>query len=338
MSADAFKFDSPLDGETPLLIGVNGPPGAGKTFTALTLAEGIARVRGGDVLLLDTEGGRSRAYRDRFKFKLQMMDSPFDPLRFVAAIEAAEKAGAACLIVDSMSDEHEGPGGTLAKHDAELDRMAGTDWGKRDRMSQAAWIRPKADRLKLCGKLLRVRVPVICAFRAREKTKPIKNAAGKIEPTNVGFQPIAPAEIVHTMGVNLLLPPFAQGVPTWESEKVGESFLLKLADPFKPIFAQRGAVTSEQGEALARWARGEKAAAGKTRAQTGAVTLDARTQAACAALHGAADLDALEKVNAKTQGIRDEAFGANRDDLVTRIRNAYGERRRALDPDGEHMQ
>lgn len=336
MTADAFKFDSPLDGETPLLIGVNGPPGAGKTFTALTLAEGIARVRGGDVFLLDTEGGRSRAYRERFKFKLQMMDAPYDPLRFVAAIEAAEAAKAACLIIDSMSDEHEGPGGTLAKHDAELDRMAGNDWAKRERSSQAAWIRPKADRLKLCGKLLRVRVPIICAFRAREKTKPIKNDRGKIEPTNIGYQPIAPAEIVHTMGVNLLLPPFAQGVPTWESEKVGESFLLKLADPFKPIFAQRGAVTADQGEALARWARGEKVAA-KTRAQTGAVTLDARTQAACEALHSAADLAALEKVNGKTQAVRDEAFAANRDDLVTRIRNAYGERRRALDPNGENM-
>lgn len=331
----AFKFDSPLDGETPLLIGVNGPPGAGKTFTALMLAEGIQRVRGGDVLLLDTEGGRSRAYRDRFKFKLQMMDAPFCALRFVEAIEAAEAAKAACLIIDSMSDEHEGPGGTLAKHGAELDRMAGDDWGKRERMSQAAWIRPKADRLKLCGKLLRVRVPIICAFRAREKTKPMKNERGKIEPTNIGFQPIAPAEIVHTMGVNLLLPPFSQGVPTWESEKVGESFLLKLADPFKPIFARRGPVISEQGEALAQWARGGKVAT--TAAGKAATTLDARAEAACAALHAAPDLAALERVNAKTQGIRDEAFAANRDDLCTRIRKAYGERRSALDPNGESM-
>lgn len=330
MASEAFKFDSPLDGDQPLLIGVSGPPGGGKSETAMILATGIQAVRGGEIGAVDTEGGRLRALKHRYKFKLQLMDPPFDSLRFLAAVEAAERMKLACLIIDSLSDEHEGPGGLLAQHAKFLDDKAGNDWAKRERMAQAGWIEPKRKRLQMITALLRAKVPVIITFRAREKTKPMKNDRGKMEPTNVGFVPIAPAEIVHAMSVNLLLPPFAQGVPTWQSEKVGESFILKLPDHFKPVFARRGPVMADQGEALARWARGETLA--KTKQGEAAKTLDTRTQAAVAALHAAATLDDLEKINTRTQPIRDEAFAANRDDLCVAIRNAYGERRRALSP------
>ena len=40
---------------------------------------------------------------------------------------------------------HDGPGGLLEYHDAELDRIAGkTDWNKRDKCNFTAWIKPKA--------------------------------------------------------------------------------------------------------------------------------------------------------------------------------------------------
>ncbi len=36
------------------------------------------------------------------------------------------------VIDDSMSHEHIGAGGYLEAHEAELDRLAGKDWGKRE--------------------------------------------------------------------------------------------------------------------------------------------------------------------------------------------------------------
>jgi ABC-type lipopolysaccharide export system ATPase subunit len=50
-----FPLQQRLDWR-PLIIGLEGPPGAGKTASALLLAEGIRRVRGGDIRVLDTEG------------------------------------------------------------------------------------------------------------------------------------------------------------------------------------------------------------------------------------------------------------------------------------------
>jgi adenylylsulfate kinase-like enzyme len=53
----------------PLLIGLTGPSGGGKTFSALRLATGIQQVTGGDIYFIDTESRRALHYADQFKFK-----------------------------------------------------------------------------------------------------------------------------------------------------------------------------------------------------------------------------------------------------------------------------
>ena len=242
--------------EVPLQIGIMGPPGGGKTLSALRLGAGIKRVRGGEIYVIDTEGGRSTKYCGQIPFKHVPFDAPYRPRDYLDAIEQQVAKGAACVVVDSMSDEHEGRGGVLDWHDEELDRMAGTDWGKRERMSQAAWIKPKRDRLRLVEGLLRIRTPIIMCFRAREKIKPLKNDKGKLEPINIGYQPIAPAEIVHTCDLTCLLPPRANGVPAWSSDKIGEDFIIKLPNFLQPFIANGHALDENMGERFARWARG----------------------------------------------------------------------------------
>jgi len=123
---------------SPILIGLMGPSGGGKTFSALRLAKGIQSVVGGDIVGIDTEGRRMLHYADRFKFRHMPFPAPFGSLDYLAAIRQAVKTGGKTIIVDSMSHEHEGPGGLLDYWESEIDRMAGDDWAKRERVKMLA--------------------------------------------------------------------------------------------------------------------------------------------------------------------------------------------------------
>ena len=129
---DDFRFVpvEELEGDPPLIIGLSGMSDSGKTYSALLIAQAIARQRGGIVAAIDTEG-RMKKYRDSkvyaelHPFKALRWTPPFDGDRAIKACEAAIKAGAGCIILDSASDEWEGDGGVLESHDAYLDREAG---------------------------------------------------------------------------------------------------------------------------------------------------------------------------------------------------------------------
>src|SRR5438552_7980122 len=108
-----FK-DSPAERKrTPLLLGICGESGSGKTYSALRLATGIQRAAGGDIFFIDTEGDRALQYSDYFHFRHVPFSAPFGPLDYLAAIEHCLKAGAKIIIVDSATHEHDGEGGVL---------------------------------------------------------------------------------------------------------------------------------------------------------------------------------------------------------------------------------
>ena len=65
--------------QVPLLVGLMGPSGGGKTFSALRLATGFQRVSGGDIFVIDTEARRALHYADRFKFRHIAFPAPFGP-------------------------------------------------------------------------------------------------------------------------------------------------------------------------------------------------------------------------------------------------------------------
>lgn len=264
MNAPVRKFEAvaAVRRDTPLLIGLEGPPGCGKTWTALLLGDGMREVRGGDVVLIDTEGKRALAYADFFKFKHVDFQPPFKSPDFLAAVQQQLPSNPAAIIIDSASDEHEGEGGYLDWHEEEVDRMLGDDkdkWSRRDAMNQAGWIRPKRARIRMMNAFLRINTPLIFCFRAREKTKPMKQQKNGREvtvPVNIGYQPICPGEIAHAMTMMCLLPPRADGVPQWKSDSTTQDFLIKLPEQFKTLFATPGPITRDHGRALATWAKG----------------------------------------------------------------------------------
>ena len=115
MNAPVRNFDAKVAvrEHVPLLIGLMGPSGSGKTYSALRLASGIQSVAGGDIYFVDTEARRALHYADQFKFKHIQFDAPFGSLDYLAALQQCVKAGAGVIVVDSMSHEHESPGGMI---------------------------------------------------------------------------------------------------------------------------------------------------------------------------------------------------------------------------------
>ena len=251
-----FEDHAAVRSHVPLLLGVMGPSGSGKTFSALRLASGIQRISGGEIFFIDTESKRALHYADNFKFRHIEFAAPFGSLDYLAALQYCVKKRAGVVITDSMSHEHIGPGGYLLTQDAEIDRMAGDDLAKRERVKMAGWIKPARLRQQFITGLLQLNSNFIFCFRAKEKTKPIP---GK-QPLEMGFMPIAGEELLFEMTVNCLLLPKAGGVPTWRSDHIGEKLMMKCPVQFERLFANQKPLDEDTGAALAEWARGSDSA------------------------------------------------------------------------------
>ena len=216
-----FEARPAVRDSVPLLIDLMGPSSGGKTYSALRLATGIQEVTGGNIFGIDTEARRMLHYADCFKFQHVPFSAPFGSLDYLEALRFCVGQGGKVIVVDIMSHEHDGAGGMLNSHDRELDRLAGDDWGKRERVKMLAWQKPKADRRALINGLLQLEANFIFCFHAKETAKPVK-VNGKTEVQPQGFMPIAGDEFVFEQTINCLLLPAAGGVPTWRSDQTGE--------------------------------------------------------------------------------------------------------------------
>jgi hypothetical protein len=239
----------------PLLVGISSPSGGGKTYSALRLATGMQSVLGGEIAMLDTEKRRGLHYADLFKFKHVDFEAPFGSQDYLAGIQHCHAAGAKIIIVDSLSHEHDGIGGLLESHEAELDRLAGSDYKKREAMKFLAWQKPKAARRALINAIVQTDVHFVFTFRAKKTIKPIKRD-GKTEFEEQGFMPICGDEFPFECTVNILLPPASDGVPEWISEYAGEKLMMKLPMQFRDLFTERKQLDESIGKALAAWAQG----------------------------------------------------------------------------------
>ncbi len=84
-----------------LRLGMSGPAGSGKTYSALLIAHGL----GGRIAMIDTEHGSGDLYADLLPegYDVLQLTPPFTPARYIEAIHALEAAGAETIIVDSLS-------------------------------------------------------------------------------------------------------------------------------------------------------------------------------------------------------------------------------------------
>jgi hypothetical protein len=252
MTARVFEDVPAVRGAIPVLLGVSGAAGSGKTFSALRLAAGIQQVVGGDIIGCDSEANRMLHYADLFKFRHLSFGAPFGPLDYLAMLEHCQKKGAKTVIIDQVSNEHEGPGGVLEIHD-KLTKELARKWGtSEEKASRAAWIEPKMQRQRFVNSFMQMPMNMIFCFRAKEKS-------GKTPDDHLGFQPVAGGEIAFAMTAMCLLYPGSDGVPTWDSRMVGEKLMTKLPTYYKKLFLEefKGKPLSEDiGRKLAEWSAG----------------------------------------------------------------------------------
>lgn len=246
-----FQESTGSRGPTQLLLGVAGPSGAGKTESSLRLATGMQRVFGGEIYVLDSENNRARHYDDKYKFHHVPFPAPFAPSDYQTGIEFCRKRGAKIVIADSASHLHDGKGGILEWHAREVERIMAAWRCAEEKANIPAWNRPKTALREFIDYFTQIDVHLIFCFKAREK---LKIGGGKV--TQLGFMPIASDELVFELTAKVLLLPGADGVPTLQSNEVGEKMMIKLPGYLRPIFtgAANKPLDENVGQQLAQWA------------------------------------------------------------------------------------
>lgn len=236
-------------GNEKWLIALVGPSGSGKTYSALRLARGIAGPNG-RIGMADTENKRGLFYARDFAFEHADIVAPFRPEKYTLAVERSIAAKHDVLIIDSVSHEWSGLGGLLDWHEAELQRMAGDDYGKRERMTYAAWIKPKSAHKAMLARLLQLNTHVILCLRAEKKIALEKNDKGKLVPVEKGFQPICGKDLMFDMTVSLMLTDEAPGIPE----------PIKVQKQHRALFEPGKHLDEATGARIAAYARGETVA------------------------------------------------------------------------------
>jgi hypothetical protein len=113
--------------QVKLRVGLSGPSGFGKTYSALLLAYGITE-DWNKIALIDTENRSASLYSHLGDFNVISLEEPFTPERYIEAIKLCEDSGIELIIVDSISHEWQGKGGCLEIHEQLGGRFQ--DWAK----------------------------------------------------------------------------------------------------------------------------------------------------------------------------------------------------------------
>lgn len=170
--------------KTRLKLALTGPSGSGKTFSALVLAKGL----GGKVAFIDTENGSASLYSEMkegplagFEFDVLDLSPPFTTEKYIAAIEAAEKAGYETIIIDSLTHAWAGEGGLLqqkAQLDARPNSNHWTNWGPIDKKDT-----------ELKNAYLHSTCHIICTMRSKMDYAQVE-VNGKKKVEKLGMAPV----------------------------------------------------------------------------------------------------------------------------------------------------
>lgn len=159
-----------------LKLGITGPSGGGKTYSALRLATGLAET--GRVAFLDTENKSASLYSDKFNFDVLDIAPPYLESKFVDGINEAVSNCYNVAIVDSASHFWQGI----------LDVKAGMD--ARGGNSYTNWNQAGSKYNEVLTAILQSPIHLICCLRSKMEYVLETNDKGKQAPRKVGLAPI----------------------------------------------------------------------------------------------------------------------------------------------------
>ena len=113
--------------QVKLRLGLSGPSGFGKSYSALLLAFGITN-DWSKIAVIDTENNSASLYSHLGNYNVLSLGDPFTPERYIQAIDVCEKSKIEVIVIDSISHEWSGKGGCLEAHEQLGGRFQ--DWAK----------------------------------------------------------------------------------------------------------------------------------------------------------------------------------------------------------------
>jgi len=206
-------------------VGLGGPSGAGKTYSALKLASGMAPWE--KIVLIDTENGSGELYSSLGPYNVIPFNPPFSPQRFIEAINQSVAAGMEVAVIDSTSAEWEGIGGCLEIYN----KMGGKfqDWAKITPMHDA-----------FIAAILQSPIHIITTLRKKQGYE-MNNTDGKVKVQKVGLKEIQRDGFEYELTINFDLE--MNHFATASKDRTG-------------LFMPRGpfVITEETGKEIAAWA------------------------------------------------------------------------------------
>lgn len=239
----SFHFrPAAMDG-VGLFIAIAGGSRTGKTYTALTLARGIAGPNG-RIAAIDTEGKRLSHYKKYFlredgePFDVHNMQSPFTAERFAEGAKAAEDQGFDCLVIDSFSLEWTGAGGVLQIYDEEFEKR-----NFNQKVSDVCWRVAKKAHNRMLDELSQRTIPIIFCLRAGEVA----------EHLGGGWKVQQDKKFLYEWTVALTLHPETPGMPRYDMVDHKKKPLWKIQDQHRHLFPERQLIGIEAGAGLQAW-------------------------------------------------------------------------------------
>lgn len=168
-------------------VALDGPSGAGKTWTALEWATVLAD--GGRILVIDTEHGSASLYADHFTFETVPWDPPYSPTELADTIKDAVKDGYAVINVDSLSHFWEGEGGTRDMVDAAAEKAKGNQF--------AGWKVGTPALRYLIDTMLAADAHLIATMRSKMEYVLETDSRGRQVPKKVGMAPVMRAGVEY---------------------------------------------------------------------------------------------------------------------------------------------
>ena len=175
-----------------LRLGIVGPAGSGKTYTALRFAHALGK----RIAVLDTEHGSASKYvgeaPDGLPWSFHTFEpDTFAPTLYTEAVQLAAREGYQVLVIDSLSHAWNGRGGALEIKD----RVGGNSF--------AAWrqVTPMHD--EMVDAILRCPLHVIATMRSKMSYVQETDAGGKTVIRKVGLAPVQRAGMEYEFDIVL---------------------------------------------------------------------------------------------------------------------------------------
>ncbi len=175
----SMTFQKATKKSARLRMALIGVAGAGKTYTALSIASNLGK----RIAVLDTERGSASKYSDLFEFDVMEPES-FAPKTYIDAIEAAAEAGYDVIILDSLSHAWAGKDGALELVDRAARRAQSNN-------NFGAWRDVTPQHNAMVDSIITAKIHVIATMRAKTEYVQEKDPkTGRTSVRKVGMAPV----------------------------------------------------------------------------------------------------------------------------------------------------